>query len=57
MEEVNSGKYLSIMGMINMKWKFDWEDLRRKFINIRFNSINIYFSSSRDSILELPSAV
>ena len=55
MEEVNSGKYLSIMGMINMKWKFDWEDLRHKFINIRFNSI--YFSSSRDSILELPSAV
>lgn len=23
MKEVNSGKYLSIMGLINMKWKFD----------------------------------
>lgn len=37
MKEVNSGKYLSIMGMINMKWKFDWEDLRRQFINIPLN--------------------
>ena len=41
MKEVNSGKYLSIMGMINMKWKFDWEDLRRQFINIRFNLLII----------------
>ena len=41
MKEVNSGKYLSIMGIINMKWKFDWEDLRRQFINIRFNLLII----------------